>query len=123
MEFNRSNLLFRLLSLAALLAAAYHLAGVLGYLPDSRAPMWRHMLFVGIDIAASIYLNYRPLWALPLFVVLTVQQSWSHGYALYSHWQNMLNIDWLSLATLIGLYAGLALLMCDAKRRLSQLSV
>lgn len=111
---------FRLLSFAALVAAAYHLAGALGYLPDSHAPVWRHILFVGIDFAASFYLTYRPIWALPLFVALTIQQSWSHGTALYSRWENKLDIDWLSLATLIGLYAGLMLLALDAKRRLSQ---
>jgi hypothetical protein len=120
---NRSETLFRLLSFAALLAAGYHLAGVLGYFPDSRAPIWRHMLFVDIDIAASIYFIYRPIWALPLFVVLTVQQSWSHGNALYRRWENQLDVDWLSLATLIGLYVGLALLAFDAKRRLSYSNV
>jgi hypothetical protein len=120
MGSNRSDTLFRLLSFAALLAAAYHLAGVLGYLPDSRAPMWRHMLFVAIDIVASFYLIYRPIWALPLFIALTLQQSWSHGTTLYGRWEHKLGTDWLSLATLIGLYAGLALLTLDAKRRLSR---
>ena len=123
MGSNRSEVLFRLLSNAALLAAGYQLAGVLGYLVGSRAPTWRHMLFVVIDIAASCYCIYRPVWALPLFVVLTAQQSWSHGTALYGRWEHKLDVDWLSLATLIGLFAGLALLSLDAKRRLSHSNV
>ena len=119
MGSDHSKMLFRLLSIAGLLAAAYHLAGVLGYLPGSRAPMWRHMLFVAIDTTASFYLIYRPIWALPLFVALTLQQTWSHGTALYDRCDSKLDIDWLSLAILIGLYASLALLTLDAKRRLS----
>jgi hypothetical protein len=73
-------------------------------------------MFVAVDLAAAWYLIRRPLWGLPFFLLLAIQQSISHGSSLFRHWQAG-QPDWISLAVLGVIYASLGLLMADIRRR------
>jgi hypothetical protein len=108
---------FYWLSAGALIAAAYHGAGFFGMLANKAYPHWRHGLFVGIDLVLACYLLRRPIWGLPVFLILAVQQTGSHGGHLIRSWTELGQFDWISIIDLTGIYLGLALLVLDARNR------
>ena len=109
--------IFRLLAAFSACAAAYHVAGVLGVLPDDATPAWRHALFVGIDAIGAWYLLTRPLVLLPVFMVLVVQQFVSHGSRVVLWGTRDGRIDTLSVITLAALVLALLLLILDVRDR------
>ncbi len=117
MSGNR-ELWFRILAAGAVLAAAYHAAGLADLLPNSRTPDWRHALFIGIDLVLAGYLLRRPLWMFPLFVLLFVQQAVSHGQYALELWRTRHEFDYISLIDLVALSLALVLLSLDLKDRL-----
>lgn len=99
--------LFRVAAVLAMLAAAFHLAGL--FVPVNEAPWWRHLLFVLIDIACAIGLWVRPRWFVWPFALLFLQQCSSHGVA-FARGIAQGEVRWLDggvvlflLITLIGL--------------------
>jgi hypothetical protein len=108
--------IFPLIAVAAALAALWHMAGILGLNHHTRFPPWRHAIFVAVDLGAAWYLLHRPRWGLPLFILLAVQQSISHGSSLFRHWRAG-QPDWMSLVVLAIIYATLGLLMVDNRYR------
>jgi hypothetical protein len=115
---NNRDICFRILAVGAVLAAAYHAAGLADLLPSSRTPDWRHALFIGIDLLLAWYLLRRPLWMFPLFVFLFVQQAVSHGQYAIELWQTRRVFDYISLIDLAALLFALVLLIADLKDRL-----
>jgi hypothetical protein len=112
--------IFKLLAVGALLAASWHVLAATGVLRSVEGVIWRHWLFVGIDIIVAGYFLKRPLWALPIFVILVVQQTVSHGARAIRIWQDAERVDWLSFLDLAGIFLAFALLMVDARARLAK---
>ena len=109
--------MFRIFAACALIASAYHVLGVCGVLThfsvDASTPM-RHAIFVAIDLLCAWYLIVRPRPLLPLFLALTVQQTFSHGSRALGMWNDSGRVDIISLVTLTALYAACAALVRDA---------
>ena len=118
----RPSLLFRVFAVCALLACLYHVIGAFGVLArmniDRTVPM-RHAVFVGITLALAWYFVARPVWGLPVFAALVVQQTNSHGRFALSLWQSAGRIDVISVLTLAVLYAATVALVRDARARLT----
>jgi hypothetical protein len=110
--------LFRLLAVGSAIAAIYHLAGAFGILPGNHSPVWRHVLFVAIDVIIVWYLLNRPLWMFPLYVILFVQQAVSHGSHIIKLWHQQHSVDYISVVDLAALSTGLVLLTIDLRDRL-----
>ena len=67
-------LVFAVLGFAPLF---YHIAGAVK--PFDATPVWRHTLFIGINVICIYGLAKRPKWFVWFFGALTVQQLYSHG--------------------------------------------
>jgi hypothetical protein len=108
---------FKMLAVGAIVAAFYHLAAALGQIPGNTSPLWRHLLFVGIDIVLAIYLLKRPVWGFPFFCLLFLQQAVSHGEAAIRRFRAG-QIDTISIIDLSVLAIALILLIVDLRGRL-----
>ena len=89
-----SNSIHKMLIAFAILGFAplfYHLAGALQ--PFDATPVWRHTLFIGINVICIYGLFKRPQWFLWFFGILLVQQLYSHG----SHLINLLHENKVNL--------------------------
>jgi hypothetical protein len=98
-------------------AAVYHIAGAAGRIPGDDGSLWRHALFVAIDLLGAWYLVRRPIPLLPVFVLLVCQQYLSHGSRALRWWHESERIDIISLGTLLMLTVSLVLLVLDARDR------
>jgi hypothetical protein len=108
---------FRVLAIGASCAAAYHVAGACGLIDSDSAPVWRHSVFVGVNLAAVWYFLRRPIAALPIFLLLFVQQLYAHGGRALRWWTNEGRVDVLSIVTLTFLSLAVILLVLDARER------
>ncbi len=109
---------FRILALCFVFTACVHVAAAIRPEIDPEAPTWRHLLFLGINLACVLGLLYRPpLFVLP-FTVLTAQQLWTHGGHAIRLWTDEHRIDFPSIAVVIVMPTALALLSIDAWKRL-----
>jgi len=82
------------------LTAIYHLATVLWPRLDDHGPVWRHWLFVFIDINVAFGLFRRPRFFFWLFGLLGLQQLHSHGSAFVHELARSHRVDWQSLLVL-----------------------
>jgi hypothetical protein len=112
--------IFKLAAIGALLAAGWHALAATGVARSVEGVIWRHWLFVGIDIIVAGYFVRRPLWVLPIFAILVIQQTVSHGARAIRIWQDSARLDWLSIVDLAGLFLAFALLIIDARARLAK---
>jgi hypothetical protein len=112
--------IFKLLAIGGLLAASWHALAATGVLRSVEGVIWRHWLFVGIDIMVAGYFLKRPLWILPIFAILVVQQTVSHGARAIRIWRDAEQVDWLSIVDLAGIFLAFALLIIDARARLAK---
>ena len=106
--------IFVLFAGGCVLGALYHAVAALMPELGIYGPRWRHGLFVGVDLFTAWYFLRRPLWLLPAYVALVVQQFNGHGRYLVTLWQAEHRIHWLALVSPIGLTFGLVLLGYDA---------
>lgn len=95
------------------IAAAYHFVGIFGKVNED--PPWRHTLFVGIDLLFAYGLLKRPRYFSSLFLLLMVQQYYTHGAKLLNKWEKQARVDWASLGVLVVLPIVLVFLKKDAK--------
>lgn len=109
------NYLFIVLAIGALLAAVYHMVGL--FYPINDAPVWRHALFVAINLLLAICLYKRPAFFLPLFALLMLQQFYSHGTELITAWSAEHRVDWPSVLVLIFLPITLYALWVDYRSK------
>jgi hypothetical protein len=107
---------FQALAIASIGPAAYHALGAIAIIAGDGAPATRHAAFVAINLGCCWYLWRRPLIGLPLFALLVAQQTMSHGSRALRLWSSG-TTDWVSIILLIALYAGLVLLVLDARDR------
>ena len=92
-------------------SAIYHLAAL--FFEINSSPLWRNVLFVGINLFVAYFLLRRPRWFIYLFVLLMLQQLYSHGSDLIDLWNAQHKVDWLSLAVLLMLPAIFIFLLLD----------
>lgn len=92
----KTNYLFGMLfSVAAL----YHLVGIFFKIND--ASIFRHVLFVVIDIYCVYGFLYRHNLFIIFLSILTIQQIYTHGLHLFVTWDFEQKIHWISVAVLI----------------------
>jgi hypothetical protein len=77
--------------------------------------VWRHELFVGINIAAAAGLLARPRWTLAPLAALACQQIPSHGADFVSSLGTE-EVDWPSLGVVVFFPAVLMLLVVERRR-------
>jgi hypothetical protein len=83
---------------------------------DPEAPAWRHLLFVGINLACIAGFLFRPLFFMPLFAVLAVQQIATHGSHAWHAFQNGA-LDAPSIGVVLVMPLTFVLLVIDARRK------
>ena len=107
----RYRLWFEIVSVLAVFAAGFHLAAGLFPDLDIGGSRWRHGLFVIIDLALSHFVRRRPVWFLPVFAILALQQLYSHGNSVISSWSRSHEPTWLSLGVCIVILLTLGMLI------------
>jgi hypothetical protein len=93
------NLFFKWMSVLFLLPLIYHITAVI--LKIDASPIWRHLLFISINIFCIIALKKRSIYFVIFFTLLTLQQFYSHGTYFLKLWKEQHQIHWLSIAVFI----------------------
>jgi hypothetical protein len=93
-------------------AALYHFAGL--FYPGNEAPVWRHALFVCINLFMASCMLQRPKWFVFVFFILLVQQLYSHGSSLLQVYNQTNQISGIDLAVVIATPVMFAVLVADA---------
>ena len=111
MPETRYRFWFQIVSVLAVCAAGFHLA--VGLFPDLAisGSRWRHGLFVIIDLALAYFVRRRPVWFVPVFAILALQQLYSHGSSFISGWSPSHEPAWLSLGVCIVILLTLGMLI------------
>jgi hypothetical protein len=107
---------FRVLATGAVCAAIYHAMAAMGGSSSDGSSPGRHAVFVAINLGSAWYSLRRPLWGLPLYGALVVQQTQGHGSRAMRLWAEGA-VDWISIGVLVALYLGLVMLVLDARDR------
>ena len=116
----RHHWIYRVGAAAFLVAAVYHLAAVLvprcgAYAYPSTYPLWRHLLFIAINVAFSWLLLAHVRWVIWPMALLMLQIYNGHGRHAWETWQLASRIQWIDVLTTIG--ASVFLLLLIAARR------
>jgi hypothetical protein len=109
--------IFRIIAVLFIGAAIYHAVAFLEPAFIAGGSPWRHATFCGIDILCAWYILRRPLWFVVAFVVLTLQQIYSHGARAWIWWHTARRLDWLSFAVLVVVPCILTFLIADGIER------
>ena len=107
------TILFKVFAGLACLAGTYHFVGV--FFKVDESPIWRHLLFVGINIFCVYGFLKRPKYFVFLVALLFVQQCYSHGTYMVNLWIKTKQIHWISVFDLLLLPIGLICLIEDYK--------
>jgi hypothetical protein len=115
MLFSRKtrNVLFRIFAGLASLAAIYHVVAV--FFKFDESPIWRHLVFVGINFFCVYGFLKRPKYFVIFIALLFVQQCYSHGTYMVNLWISTKQIHWISVFDLLLLPIGLICLVEDDK--------
>ena len=118
--FTTQPLRFRILAAGFAGAALYHLAARAiptfaraAYAPTY--PLWRHIVFIVINVLAGYFMLLRPRWFFWIFAVFVVQVLQGHGVRLWRTWVDLHRIQWVDLVTVSGVLLGLLLLYRDKR--------
>jgi hypothetical protein len=103
--------LFIIFALFFFISAAYHLVAV--FVSVNESPVWRNLLFVGINAFTGYFLLKRPRWFIWFFILLMFQQLYSHGSDLINAWNSQHRIDWMSLMVILVMPAIYIFLLID----------
>jgi len=106
------SVLFKVFAALFAITSIYHMAGLFVRINDS--PIWRHLLFVDINLFCVYGFLKRPKYFVYLFALLLIQQYYSHGTALVQLWLDKKEIDWISVFDLIILPVALICLVEDS---------
>lgn len=107
--------LFVVFSILTVLIAVYHFLAIFTRFDDS--PVWRHSLFVGINLFCAYGFLKRPKYFVYFTAMLLVQQYYSHGIYLVRLWIDKNQLHWLSVFVLILLPIALICLIDDYKMK------
>ena len=115
-RINTVNLLFRIYALLFLISALYHLIGLIYPEMLVPVPLWRHLLFLIINMLSIVLILNRMKWSLYYFIILTVQQVYSHSNRMYDFWVLENKFDTISFIIILVLPPLNILLYHDQKR-------
>ena len=105
----------KVIALLFMVAAAYH--GIALFQPVNDSPLWRHALFVAIDLVCAFGSLKRPPWFVWLFALLAIQQCLGHGGRFLSELVHEGHMSWIDLGVILFMPAALTCLIIDAKGR------
>jgi len=116
------NWIYRAGVAAFVAAALYHLAAVLippfgAVAYPSTYPLWRHALFIAIDVSMAWLLLKQVRWVVWLVALLTLQIYNGHGRYAWMAWTRESRIQWIDLLTVVGVTILLVLLIAARQRR------
>ena len=69
--------------------------------PSGETPIWRHTVFVGINIFFVWGMIHRPKYFEVFLWILTLQQLFSHGTYLVRHFQEAAEVHWISAGVVV----------------------
>jgi hypothetical protein len=110
--------LFAFFAVLLLLTAIFHFIGLFYKVDDS--PVWRHFLFVGINLFCIYGVLKRPKYFIYFVGLLLLQQYYSHGNYLIKMWIERKQIHWISVFDLLLLPIAFICLIEDYKIRHSK---
>jgi uncharacterized membrane protein len=109
------NISFKVFAALSCLAAIYHFIGVFYKVDES--PIWRHLLFVVINLFCAYGILKRPKYFVYLVGLLLVQQYYSHGTYMVNLWIEKKQVHWISVFDLLLLPIALFCLIEDCKMK------
>jgi hypothetical protein len=116
------RVVFRLAAAGAGAASLYHALALsvpafaaMAYPPTY--PVWRHVVFILIDGSLALLLLRPPAWLVWPYSLLMLQVLNGHGRSALGQWRSSGAIAWIDTVTVIGVAAGLALLIVDLRDR------
>ena len=94
-------------ALAFVAAAIYHVVatlipsfGAVAY--PSGYPVWRHVLFIAINVSMAWLLFGGVRWVIWPIALLTVQIYYGHGRHAWVVWRDEARIEWIDLLAAFG---------------------
>jgi hypothetical protein len=108
---NTRRIFLYVFAVLTLIAATYHFTGI--FYKINNSPVWRHALFVVIDLFCVYGFLKRPRYFIYLYSILIIQQYYSHGQHLINLWNLEHKIHWISLAVLVLIPIGWICLLAD----------
>jgi hypothetical protein len=98
----------------------YHVAAVLipsfaTYAYPYGYPLWRHALFITINVSVAWLFLKRSQWVIWLVALMTLQIYNGHGRYAWMVWSRESRIAWIDLLTVIGATMLLLLLLAVRK--------
>lgn len=106
------NVLFKVFAVLASMTAIYHLLGL--FYKVAESPIWRHLVFVVINLFCIYGILERPKYFVYLVALLLIQQYYSHGTYLINLWNSKKQIHWVSFFDLLLLPIALICLIEDS---------
>jgi hypothetical protein len=83
----------------------------------STYPVWRHLMFVGINITFAVCFIRRPRWLVWPMALLTIHILSGHGVDAWRAWVDRGEIEWIHVATVLFSVGVLALVFVDRQPR------
>jgi hypothetical protein len=111
------KIIFIIFAAFFIISAGYHLVALFIKVNDS--PVWRNLLFIGINLFVAYCLLKRFRWFIFFFPLLMIQQFYSHGSDLLNMWHAQHKIDWMSLLVLLILPTIFIFLLLDRAGKLN----
>jgi len=111
MNKKQKEIFFTVFAVLGGIAALYHVIGV--FYKVNSSPVWRHCLFILINLVCIYGLIKRPQWFTWFFFVLLLQQLYSHGNDIVWNWKYAHRVDWISIAVIILIPLTFILLVSD----------
>lgn len=107
------NKLFVAFGVLSAMTALYHFISIFYNL--DLAPIWRHLVFVGVNLFCIFGFLKRPGYFVYFLAILLVQQYYSHGSYMVSLWCQRGQIHWISVFDLLLLPVALICVIEDRK--------
>lgn len=89
------QIFFKTYAVLALMIAIYHFWGI--FYKFGETPVWRHILFVFINLFCVYGVLKRPNYFFYFFCILCIQQYYSHGHYFIKLWAEKREIHWISV--------------------------
>jgi hypothetical protein len=105
------NKIFIVFAVFFAVSAIYHLVAL--FFKINTSPLWRNLLFIVINLLVAYGLLKRPPYFIYLFILLMIQQFYSHGSDLVNLWNQQHKLDWMSLLVFIILPVIFVFLLLD----------
>lgn len=96
---NQAKIPDRFFALTFFVTAVYHFIGIFYQVNDS--PPLRHFVFVCINLLSMYQILNKPRFFKIYFLILLVQQIYSHGNDIITTYQNSGKIDYTSFVDII----------------------